>query len=62
VAKYEAYRRGMAAARRLGTARPGRGSAMFDLETVFTTGRAAFFALNGIVIALIAVYMIARWR
>ena len=52
----------MAAARRLGTARPGRGSAMFDLETVFTTGRAAFFALNGIVIALIAVYMIARWR
>jgi len=45
-----------------GTARPGRGSAMFDQEIVFTTGRAAFFALNGIVVLLIAVYVAARWR
>jgi len=45
-----------------GIARPGRGSAMFDQEIVFTTGRAAFFALNGIVVLLIAVYVAARWR
>jgi hypothetical protein len=35
---------------------------MFDAETVFMTGRAAFFALNGIVILLIAVYVAVRWR
>ena len=35
---------------------------MIDLDLVFTTGRAAFFALNGIVIALIAVYVLARPR
>ena len=35
---------------------------MLDAETVFMTGRAAFFALNGIVILLIAVYVVFRWR
>jgi len=35
---------------------------MVDAETVFMTGRAAFFALNGIVILLIAVYVAFRWR
>src|SRR5439155_22752729 len=59
--KARSYQRGMAAALP-GTARPGRGSAMFDQEIVFTTGRAAFFALNGIVVLLIAVYVAARWR
>jgi hypothetical protein len=38
------------------------GLGMFDQEIVFTTGRAAFFALNGIVVLLIAVYVAARWR
>src|SRR5262249_60950597 len=41
---------------------PGRGAVMVDAETVFMTGRAAFFALNGIVILLIAVYVAFRWR
>jgi len=40
----------------------GRTGEMFDQEIVFTTGRAAFFALNGIVVLLIAVYVAARWR
>ena len=38
------------------------GPVMLDAETVFMTGRAAFFALNGIVILLIAVYVAFRWR
>ena len=41
---------------------PFRGERMIDLDFVFVTGRAAFFALNGIVIALIAIYVLARPR
>ena len=35
---------------------------MIGLETVSAIGRAAFFALNALVITLIAVYMLAKPR
>lgn len=35
---------------------------MTGLDAVFAIGRAAFFALNGMVIGLIAVYVLARPR
>jgi len=35
---------------------------MIDLDLIFATGRAAFFVLNGAVIVLIAVYLLARPR